>query len=99
MPSARVEEVRAWDIKLLAAPPTRKDADRDVAMLIEAARSLYLELLDAFEVHIAHTVSMSIDRGRDAHYCAPPAQNRTGGFPAYGSHLGCLTAKRTRGHG
>ena len=28
------------------------------------------------------------DRGRDAHYCAPPAQNRTGGLPAYGSHLG-----------
>ena len=34
------------------------------------------------------------DCGRDAHYCAPPAQNRTCGFPAYGSHLGCLTAKR-----
>jgi hypothetical protein len=26
--------------------------------------------------------------GRDAHYCTPPAQNRTCGFPAYGSHLG-----------
>jgi len=34
------------------------------------------------------------DRGRDAGYPAPPAQNRTCGFPAYGSHLGCLTAKR-----
>jgi hypothetical protein len=34
------------------------------------------------------------NRGRDAHYCAPPAQNRTGGIPAYGSHLGCLTRKR-----
>src|SRR6476660_9287365 len=34
------------------------------------------------------------DRGRDAHRWAPPAQNRTCGFPAYGSHLGCLTAKR-----
>src|SRR3984893_7667900 len=32
------------------------------------------------------------DGGRDAHYWAPPAQNRTGSFPAYGSHLGCLTA-------
>jgi hypothetical protein len=39
------------------------------------------------------------DRGRDAHYCAPPAQNRTCGFPAYGSHLGCLTAKRSLGQG
>jgi hypothetical protein len=26
-------------------------------------------------------------RGRDAHYCAPPAQIRTCGFPAYGSCL------------
>ena len=33
-------------------------------------------------------------RGRDAHYCAPPAQNRTCPIWAYGSHLGCLTAKR-----
>ena len=39
------------------------------------------------------------DRGRDAHYWAPPAQNRTSGIPAYGSHLGCLTAKRWFGHG
>src|SRR5438876_34086 len=35
------------------------------------------------------------DRGRDVHYWAPPAQNRTCGFPAYGSHLGWLTAKRS----
>src|SRR5580704_14427118 len=34
----------------------------------------------------------SFDCGRDTHYWAPPAQNRTGSFPAYGSHLGCLTA-------
>src|SRR4029077_4846199 len=34
----------------------------------------------------------SPDCGRDAHYWAPPAQNRTCSFPAYGSHLGCLTA-------
>ena len=40
-----------------------------------------------------------LDRGRDAHYCAPPAQIRTCGFPAYGSHLGCLTAKRALGQG
>src|SRR4051794_21434446 len=36
-------------------------------------------------------------RGRDADHSAPPAQNRTGGFPAYGSHLGCVTAKRSLG--
>ena len=29
----------------------------------------------------------------------PPAQIRTGGIPAYGSHLGCLTAKRMLGQG
>ena len=38
-------------------------------------------------------------RGRDAGCPAPPAQIRTGGFPAYGSYLGYLTAKRSRGHG
>ena len=39
------------------------------------------------------------DRGRDVRYWTPPAQIRTGGFPAYGSHLGCLTAKRSLGQG
>src|SRR6202030_2045427 len=34
----------------------------------------------------------ALDCGRDTHYWAPPAQNRTGSFPAYGSHLGWLTA-------
>jgi len=36
---------------------------------------------------------------RDARYRAPPAQIRTCGTPAYGSHLGCLTAKRCCGQG
>src|SRR6202050_1103005 len=40
-----------------------------------------------------------VNRGRDARNSAPPAQNRTSGFPAYGSHLGCLTAKRCSGQG
>src|SRR5216684_2796392 len=31
--------------------------------------------------------------GRDASYLAPPAQIRTCSFPAYGSYLGCETAK------
>jgi uncharacterized SAM-binding protein YcdF (DUF218 family) len=39
------------------------------------------------------------DCGRDVHYWTPPAQIRTCGFPAYGSHLGCLTAKRSLGQG
>src|SRR3981081_728837 len=38
-------------------------------------------------------------RGRGASYRAPPAQLRTGPFRGYGSHLGCLTAKRLSGHG
>ena len=33
------------------------------------------------------------DRGRDTYSYAPPAQNRTCGFPASGSHLGCLTTR------
>src|SRR3984885_363883 len=31
--------------------------------------------------------------GRDDHRWSPPAQNRTSGFPAYGSHLGCMTRR------
>ena len=38
-------------------------------------------------------------RGRDVHCWTPPAQIRTGGIPASGSYLGCLTAKRTLGQG
>ena len=52
--------------------------------------------LDPHRIEVTSDIG---DRGRDAHYWAPPAQNRTCGFPAYGSHLGCLTAKRTLGHG
>ena len=37
--------------------------------------------------------------GREPGYPGPPAQIRTGSFPAYGSYLGCLTAKRSRGQG
>jgi hypothetical protein len=41
----------------------------------------------------------AVSRGRDASYLAPPAQIRTCGFPAYGSYLECLTAKRWLGQG
>ncbi len=37
---------------------------------------------------------MTLDRGRDASYLAPPAQIRTGPIQAYGSHLGWVTALR-----
>ena len=39
------------------------------------------------------------NRGRDTHYCVPPAQIPAGGIPAPGSHLGCLTAQRLSGQG
>ena len=39
------------------------------------------------------------DRGRDAHYWAPPAQIPACAIHALGSYLGCLTAKRSHGHG
>ena len=48
--------------------------------------------------HQPQAARASPNRGKDAHYCAP-AQNRTCGFPAYGSHPGYLTAKRSLGHG
>src|SRR5215210_5672559 len=35
-----------------------------------------------------------LNRGRDAHYGAPPAQIRASPIRALGSHLGCVTAKR-----
>ena len=38
-------------------------------------------------------------RGRSTHCWAPPAQIRTGPIRAFGSYLGCLTAKRSPGHG
>jgi hypothetical protein len=39
------------------------------------------------------------DRGRDTGYPVPPAQIRAGLSQALGSHLGCLTAKRSHGQG
>jgi hypothetical protein len=47
--------------------------------------------------HAAAAPPMSVMKsrrcsGRDAIFIAPPAQNRTCGFPAYGSNLGCVTA-------
>jgi hypothetical protein len=34
------------------------------------------------------SASLRLRRNWDASYLAPPAQNRTRSFPAYGSHLG-----------
>ena len=45
------------------------------------------------------SVRCASGRGRDRHFWSPPAQIRTCGVTAYGSHLGCLARKRTRGCG
>src|SRR3954449_2270529 len=58
-----------------------------------------IALEGAMSVERAMLMETTPNRGRDAHYWAPPAQNRTCGFPAYGSHLGCLAAKRCCGQG
>ena len=69
------------------------------------ARSAYLALRDFDPANVSCGSIASVwrcpshFRGRDASYLAPPAQIRTGPIRAYGSHLGCLTAKRLAGHG
>src|ERR1017187_3254183 len=40
------------------------------------------------------SLGVDVFRGRDASYLAPPAQIRTSPIRAYGSHLGCVTARR-----
>jgi len=52
-----------------------------------------------YVVRVGLPTGYQADRGRSAPHGVPPAKIRTGGFPAYGSHLGCLTAKRSLGQG
>ena len=40
-----------------------------------------------------------LNRGTDARYWTPPAQIPASPIRALGSYLGCLTVKRTFGHG
>jgi hypothetical protein len=49
----------------------------------------------AVPVHFASVA----DRGRDVPFGTPPAQIRTGPIKASGSYRGCLTRKRSSGHG
>jgi hypothetical protein len=66
-----------------------------------AHRALLLAeyVLDTGQARLDLHRAVGADRGRDASYLTPPAQNRTGPIRAYGSHLGCLTAKRASGQG
>src|SRR5687767_11944689 len=76
---------------------------RDSLASNAVCRPVWLESVPVIEPHTPPPVErhvpltakqpfVRLNRGRDAHYWAPPAQNRTCGIPAYGSHLGCLTA-------
>jgi hypothetical protein len=55
---------------------------------LAGAAAVPLALIADFESGAGTPRPADVDRGRDAHYWAPPAQSRTCGFPAYGSHLG-----------
>ena len=57
------------------------------------------EFLHSLGQNAKYSDGAYVYRGRDASYLAPPAQIRASGIPARGSHLGCLTAKRTSGQG
>ncbi len=62
------------------------EADGTIAARFEVAHTA--AGLAELERRLAKFGPPSSNRGRDAHYWAPPAQNRTCGIPAYGSHLG-----------
>ena len=70
----------------------------DDRLLAQQLKDLSVLDLD-FSLELTGFAMGEIDCGRDAHYWAPPAQNRTCGIPASGSHLGCLTGKRWFGQG
>ena len=70
----------------MAPPPLFNSAPRTAAALSRPAPCPPVD-----------TTVCGTDCGRDAHYWAPPAQNRTCGIPASGSHLGCWTARRWLG--
>ena len=54
----------------------------------------------ASEIAVAHQAGpWGQDRGRDARCRTPPAQIPACATNALGSYLGCLTAKRSLGHG
>ncbi|MGY4167662.1 transposase [Bradyrhizobium sp. USDA 4529] len=55
--------------------------------------------LKSWAMRIARRAGMRKVRGRDPHHWAPPAQIPASPIKAPGSYLGCLTAKRSFGHG
>jgi len=69
-----------------------------VGVLVERTSRLVL-LAKMDDATAASALAGFSDRGRDAHCWAPPAQIRTCPIRAYGSYLGCVTAKRWCGQG
>jgi hypothetical protein len=82
------------ELFFLIEPRTLHIGEREVG---DKARERVL--LPASEVAIQNVNGMIVVRGRDVRRRTPPAQIRTSGFPASGSYLGCLTAKRMLGQG
>src|SRR5436190_21704019 len=87
----------------VTAPKVRFAIDSPLGNRIRTCMGLFLSSVvlvwRRFFVRSGKAVLRPVDCGRDAHYWAPPAQNRTCGIPASGSHLGCLAAKRCCGQG
>jgi hypothetical protein len=46
------------------------------------------------DINLGREPAPDENSGKDAHYCAPPPQNRRGPIGPSGYYLGCLTAKR-----
>jgi hypothetical protein len=74
---------------------TRKDGSMAIDADAEAARVIFASVLFAARFHdtitplvpVAQKALDAASRGRDTDYSVPPAQIRTGGFPASGSYL------------
>jgi polygalacturonase len=82
-------------------PDTTKPGVRNKTIALKNCFNVTLRDFSIFKGGWFGILATGVDnyRGRDAHYCAPPAQIPAGAIRAPGSHLGCLTAKRTLGHG
>src|SRR5580658_1697740 len=105
MPASSRQRVRSCVVKLpqphwfFSSSNTCSQSARSRYSRPSVRISLSSEVTRAAYSQTSKSGPISVNRGRDARYWAPPAQNRTSGIPAYGSHLGCLTRKRSDGHG
>ena len=84
-----IERMRERPKKRIGRPPLSDDK------LVADIKAVIAEL-PTYGYRRVHAI---LKRQALAAGVAPPAQNRTGPIRAYGSHLGCLTAKRASGQG